>query len=307
MAFPGSGPIWFDGAFVPWEEAKIHVLSHVAHYGSGDFEGIRCYETPSGSSIFRLADHIRRMFDSARIYRMEIPYTVDEVMQACRQVVKTNNMKSAYLRPLAYRGYNTLGVDPSKCPVDVVVAAMNWGRYLGEEAITQGVDVCISSWNRMAPNTMPTMAKAGSNYMNSQLMKMEAMQDGYSEAIALDRNGYVSEGSGENVFVVRGQVLYTPMICHSILPGLTRDCMMTLIKEMGLQVVETAIPREMLYLADEIFFTGTAAEVSPIRSVDRMKIGSGRRGPITEKIQTRFFEYISGKCQDIYGWHDYIR
>lgn len=302
-----QGKIWMNGKLLPWMDAKIHVLSHVVSYGSSVFEGIRCYETPQGPSIFRLADHIRRMVDSARIYRMELPYSCEEIMAACRSVVKVNGLSSAYLRPVAYRGYNTLGVDPSKCPVDVAVATLNWGRYLGEEAITQGVDVCISSWHRMAPNTMPAMAKAGSNYMNSQLMKLEALQNGYVEAIALDIHGNVSEGSGENIFVVRDGVLYTPVFANSILPGITRQCVLTLIKELGLSVVETPLPREMLYIADEIFFTGTAAEVSPIRSVDRYKIGSGRRGPVTEKIQARYFEYISGKCPDVYGWHDFVR
>ncbi len=302
-----KGKLWMNGQLIPWMDAKIHVLSHVISYGSSVFEGIRCYETPQGPSIFRLRDHIRRLFDSARIYRIAVPFSQDEIMVACRQVIKVNQLQSGYLRPLVYRGYNTLGVDPSKCPVEVVVAALNWGRYLGEEAITQGVDICVSSWNRLAPNTMPSMAKAGSNYMNSQLMKMEAMANGYSEAIALDVNGNVSEGSGENVFLVRDGVLYTPLLANSILPGITRQCVMTLIREMGMEVVETVIPREMLYLADEIFFTGTAAEVSPVRSVDRYTVGAGRRGPITEKIQSRYFDHIYGKCQDRYGWHDFVR
>ncbi len=302
-----KGKLWMNGQLIPWMDAKIHVLSHVVSYGSSVFEGIRCYETPQGPSIFRLRDHIRRLFDSARIYRIAVPFSQDEIMVACRQVIKVNQLQSGYLRPLVYRGYNTLGVDPSKCPVEVVVAALNWGRYLGEEAITQGVDICVSSWNRLAPNTMPSMAKAGSNYMNSQLMKMEAMANGYSEAIALDVNGNVSEGSGENVFLVRDGVLYTPLLANSILPGITRQCVMTLIREMGMEVVETVIPREMLYLADEIFFTGTAAEVSPVRSVDHYTIGSGRRGPVTEKIQSRYFDHIYGKCQDRYGWHDFVR
>ena len=302
-----QGKIWLNGKLIPWMDAKIHVMSHVVSYGSSVFEGIRCYATPEGPSIFRLQAHMQRLIESGRIYRMELPYSLAELMAACRMVIKANNLSSAYLRPIAYRGYNTLGVDPSKCPLEVAVAALNWGRYLGEEAISEGVDVCVSSWNRLAANTMPSMAKAGANYMNSQLIKMEALTNGYTEGIALDVNGYISEGSGENVFIVRDGVLYTPLPANSILPGITRDCMMTLIKELDLKVVETVIPREMLYLADEIFFTGTAAEVSPIRSVDRYKIGSGRRGPITEKIQTRYFDYISGKCQDIYGWHDFVR
>jgi branched-chain amino acid aminotransferase len=302
-----QGKIWMNGKLIPWKEATIHVMSHVVSYGSSVFEGIRCYETPKGPSIFRLADHIRRMMDSARIYRMPIPYSQQDIMAACRSVIKENKLASAYLRPIAYRGYNTLGVDPVKCPVDVVIGALNWGRYLGEEAITQGVDVCVSSWNRLAPNTMPSMAKAGSNYMNSQLMKMEAISNGYTEAIALDRQGNVSEGSGENIFVIRDGVIYTPPLSNSILPGITRNCVLTIIRELQLQVVEQSIPREMLYIADEVFFTGTAAEVSPIRSIDRYPVGAGQRGPITEKIQSRYFQYIQGQCDDVYGWHDYIQ
>ncbi len=302
-----QGQLWMNGTLIPWKDATIHVMSHVVSYGSSVFEGIRCYNTPKGPSIFRLADHIRRMMDSARIYRMPIPYSQDEIMAACRNVIKVNQLRSAYLRPIAFRGYNTLGVDPVKCPVDVVIGALNWGRYLGEEAITQGVDVCVSSWNRLSANTMPSMAKAGSNYMNSQLMKMEAVTNGYTEAIALDSQGYVSEGSGENIFVIRDGVIHTPPLSNSILPGITRNCVLTIAEELKWPVKEQSIPREMLYIADEIFFTGTAAEVSPIRSIDRYPIGAGRRGPLTEKIQSRYFQYIAGECDDIYGWHDYVQ
>lgn len=302
-----QGQLWMNGTLIPWKDATIHVMSHVVSYGSSVFEGIRCYNTPKGPSIFRLADHIRRMMDSARIYRMPIPYSQDEIMAACRNVIKVNQLRSAYLRPIAFRGYNTLGVDPVKCPVDVVIGALNWGRYLGEEAIMQGVDVCVSSWNRLSANTMPSMAKAGSNYMNSQLMKMEAVTNGYTEAIALDSQGYVSEGSGENIFVIRDGVIHTPPLSNSILPGITRNCVLTIAEELKWPVKEQSIPREMLYIADEIFFTGTAAEVSPIRSIDRYPIGAGRRGPLTEKIQSRYFQYIAGECDDIYGWHDYVQ
>jgi len=302
-----QGKLWMNGTLIPWQDATIHVMSHVVIYGSSVFEGIRCYETPKGPSIFRLGDHIRRMMDSARIYRMPIPYSQEEIMAACRNVIKVNQLRSAYLRPIAFRGYNTLGVDPVKCPVDVVIGALNWGRYLGEEAITQGVDVCVSSWNRLSANTMPSMAKAGSNYMNSQLMKMEAVTNGYTEAIALDSQGYVSEGSGENIFVIRDGVIHTPPLSNSILPGITRNCVLTIAEELKLPVKEQSIPREMLYIADEIFFTGTAAEVSPIRSIDRYPIGAGKRGPLTEKIQSRYFQYIAGQCDDLYGWHDYIQ
>lgn len=302
-----QGKLWMNGTLIPWKDATIHVMSHVVSYGSSVFEGIRCYETPKGPSIFRLGDHIRRMVDSARIYRMPIPYSQEEIMAACRNVIKVNQLRSAYLRPIAFRGYNTLGVDPVKCPVDVVIGALNWGRYLGEEAITQGVDVCVSSWNRLSANTMPSMAKAGSNYMNSQLMKMEAVTNGYTEAIALDSHGYVSEGSGENIFVIRDGVIHTPPLSNSILPGITRNCVLTIAEEFKLPVKEQSIPREMLYIADEIFFTGTAAEVSPIRSIDRYPVGAGKRGPLTEKIQSRYFQYIAGQCDDIYGWHDYVQ
>jgi branched-chain amino acid aminotransferase len=301
-----QGKIWMNGKFVAWMDAKIHVMSHVVHYGTSVFEGMRCYKTPRGPSIFRLRDHIRRLFDSAKVYRMHIPFTMDEIIQACNETIRVNNFHSAYVRPVVYRGYHSLGVDPSKCPVDVAIGALNWGAYLGEEAINRGVDVGVSSWNRLAPNTMPSLAKAGSNYMSSQLIKLEAKEDGFAEGIGLDAFGYVSEGSGENVFIVRDGVIYTPSIGSSILVGITRNSILTIAKEFEIQVVETNIPREMLYLADEIFFTGTAAEVTPIKSVDRIPVGSGSRGPITEKIQRRYFDYVNGKCEDVYGWHDYI-
>jgi len=301
-----KGLIWMNGQFVAWADAKIHVMSHVLHYGSSVFEGMRCYETPAGPSIFRLVCHIRRLFDSAKIYRMPIPYSQDEIVSACKELISTNGFKSAYVRPLVFRGYHSLGVDPTHCPVDVVIAALNWGKYLGEEAITQGVDVCVSSWQRMAPNTMPALAKAGSNYMSSQLIKMEALSNGYSEGIGLDSFGHVSEGSGENLFVIRDNVIYTPPLHASILPGITRDSVFKIIEEFELRVVEMPIPREMLYIADELFFSGTAAEVTPIRSVDHIPVGQGRRGPITEKIQTRFFEIVNGTCEDRYGWHEVI-
>ena len=301
-----QGKIWMNGKFIAWMDAKIHVMSHVIHYGTSVFEGMRCYKTPKGSSIFRLRDHIRRLFDSAKVYRMHIPFATDEIVQACNETIRVNDFQSAYVRPLAYRGYHSLGVDPSKCPVEVAIGALNWGAYLGEEAISQGVDVGVSSWNRMAPNTMPSLAKAGSNYMNSQLIKLEAKEDGFTEGIGLDVFGYVSEGSGENIFVVRDGVMYTPSIGSGILSGITRNSVLAIAKEFDIKVVETNVPREMLYLADEIFFTGTAAEVTPIRSVDRIAVGSGSRGPITEKIQQRYFDYVNGNCEDIYGWHDYI-
>ncbi len=301
-----KGKIWFNGKFVDWKDANIHVMSHVIHYGTAVFEGLRCYETEQGAATFRLMDHMRRLLDSAKIYRMEIPYTQQELFDACQETVRINNMKSAYLRPIAFRGYNTLGVDPMPNPVEVVIGALSWGKYLGDEAINDGVDVRVSSWTRMAPNTFPAMAKCGANYMNSQLIKMEAMAEGYIEGIALDASGYVSEGSGENIFVIRDGKLITPPLGASVLPGLTRNCVITLANELGYEVIEQLVPRELLYIADEVFFTGSAAEVSPIRTIDKIKIGSGTRGPITQKIQRRFFDIIEGKAEDKYGWLTYV-
>jgi branched-chain amino acid aminotransferase len=298
--------IWFNGELVEWDKATIHVLSHVVHYGSSVFEGVRCYETPNGPAIFRLRDHTHRLFNSAKIYRMPMSYTEEHVNQACRDVITANRLHSGYLRPIAFRGYGTLGVDPSNCPVDVVVAAMNWGKYLGDEALEQGVDVGVSSWTRFAPNTLPAMAKAAANYMNSQLIKLEAAQHGYSEGIALDADGYVSEGSGENIFLVRDGKLITPPLTSSILPGITRDTIITLARKQGLTVVEERIPREALYIADEVFFTGTAAEVTPVRSVDGIQVGIGKRGPITEQLQRAFFGVIRGEIEDQWGWLDYV-
>ncbi len=297
--------IWFNGELVEWDKATIHVLSHVVHYGSSVFEGVRCYETPRGPAIFRLRDHTRRLFNSAKIYRMELPYTEAQINQAAHEVIAANKLRSAYLRPVAFRGYGQLGVDPRTCPVDVAIAAMNWGKYLGDEALEQGVDVGVSSWSRFAPNTLPAMAKAAANYMNSQLIKLEAAQHGYSEGIALDVDGYISEGSGENIFMVHNGQLVTPPLNSSVLPGITRDCIITLAREHGIVLVESRIPREALYLADELFFTGTAAEVTPIRSVDGIQIGAGKRGPITEQLQQAFFNVISGETADRWGWLEY--
>jgi branched-chain amino acid aminotransferase len=299
--------IWFNGELVPWDKAQIHVLSHVVHYGSSVFEGVRCYTTPQGPAIFRLKEHTRRLFDSAKIYRMPMPFTQDVINDACKDVVSANKLESAYLRPVAFRGYGELGVDPRPCPVDVVIAALNWGRYLGEEALEQGVDVGISSWTRMAPNTLPAMAKAGGNYLNSQLVRLEAAQHGYSEGIVLDTQGFVSEGSGENVFLIRDGKVFTPPLSASVLPGITRDTAITLARNLNIEVVEAQLPRESLYIADELFFTGTAAEVTPVRSVDGIQVGAGRRGPITEKIQSAFFDLISGELPDRWGWLDHVR
>lgn len=302
MAFDESGKIWINGSFVNWNDANIHVLSHVVHYGTSVFEGIRCYNTKSGPAVFRLRDHAQRLLNSAKIYRIDIPYTVDELSEAIIETIQINELKECYIRPIAYRGYGELGVYPMNCPVDTVIAVWPWGKYLGEEAIEQGVDVGISSWRRMAPDTMPNMAKAGSNYMNSQLAKMESIINGYDEGIMLDYQGMVSEGSGENIFVVIDGVLHTPPVSSSLLLGFTRDTVITLAEEMGLEVKEEQIPREMLYIADEIFMTGTAAEVTPVRSIDKIVIGKGSRGEITKKIQDAFFAIVDGTVEDNHHW-----
>lgn len=297
--------IWFNGELVEWDKATVHVMAHVIHYGTSFFEGIRCYETPQGPAIFRLTPHMQRLFDSAKIYRTVIPYTLDQLVAAVKETVRANRLRSGYIRPVVFRGYGEIGVNPLNNPVEVAIATIEWGKYLGAEAMEQGVDVCISSWNRFAPNTMPALAKAGGNYMNSQLIKMEAITNGYAEGIALDADGHISEGSGENLFLVRNGIVYTPPLTSSILSGITRDTVMTLLRDMGVEVREQILPREMLYLADELFFTGTAAEVTPIRSVDRIPVGSGRRGPITAAVQEAFFGIVQGERPDRYGWLEY--
>ncbi|MEW5765429.1 MAG: branched-chain amino acid transaminase [Acidobacteriota bacterium] len=295
--------IWMNGKFVPWNEAHIHVLSHVIHYGSSVFEGIRCYETPKGPRVLRLKDHIQRLYHSAKVYRMEIPYSLEEYCEVCLEVIRRNGMQKCYIRPVVFRGYGDVGVNPLPCPVDTAVAVWDWGAYLGPEALAKGVDVCVSTWNRPSPNSLPAMAKCAANYMNGQLIKMEAILSGFAEGIALDVNGYVSEGSGENIFLVRNSTVYTPSLGHAVLPGITRDGVLTILaKEMKMEVRHQAVPREMLYLADEIFFTGTAAEITPIASVDRIPVGKGQRGPITEAVQKRYLEIVQGKAEDIYGW-----
>lgn len=295
--------IWHNGRFIRWEEATIHVLSHVVSYGTSVFEGIRCYATPSGPAVFRLREHVRRLVDSAKIYRMEnLGFSAAQLADAMLEVVRVNKMDSCYIRPIVIRGYGEMGVNPLKNPIEVYIACWSWGKYLGEEALAEGVDVCVSSWTRIAPNTLPALAKAGANYMNSQLVKMEALANGYSEGIALDANGYVSEGSGENIFVVRDGKIHTPPLGASVLPGITRDSVLTLARELGIPLVETIIPREMLYIADEVFFSGTAAEITPIRSIDRIPIGKGRRGPVAEKLQKEFFAVINGTRKDQHGW-----
>lgn len=294
--------IWHNGRFIAWDQATIHVLSHVVSYGSSVFEGIRCYETATGPAIFRLREHTRRLLDSAKIYRMPVNFSVEQLMEAQIELVRVNRLRSCYIRPIALRGYGGVGVMPANNPTEIFLACWEWGKYLGPEALAEGVDVCISSWTRIAPNTLPALAKAGANYMNSQLIRMEAHINGYAEGIALDASGCVSEGSGENLFVVRDGKIHTPPLASSVLPGITRDTVVTLARDLGIPIVETVIPRELLYIADEAFFTGTAAEVTPIRSVDKVQVGSGRRGPITEQLQKAFFAIVEGNAADKYGW-----
>jgi branched-chain amino acid aminotransferase len=298
----GAGKIWMDGKMVPWAEATINVMSHVVHYGSSVFEGIRCYETPSGPAVFRLRDHMRRLYDSAKIYRMPIPFTIEQLESAVLETVRANNLKSCYIRPIVYRGYGQMGVNPLQCPVNCTVAAWSWGKYLGEDAMEKGVSVRVSSWQRAAPNTFPSLAKAGGNYLNSQLIRMEATQDGYEEGIALDHSGFVSEGSGENIFLVRGGVIYTPPSSSSILPGITRHCVFQLARDAKIRIHQQVIPREALYIADEVFFSGTAAEITPVSRIDNIPIGDGKRGPVTEKIQSEFFRIVNGVAPDRHGW-----
>jgi branched-chain amino acid aminotransferase len=294
--------VWHNGKFIKWEAATIHVISHVVHYGSSVFEGMRTYDTHLGPAIFRLYDHMERMINSAKIYRMPLPYSVENLCQACIDTVKKNGFGACYVRPFAFRGSGEMGVNPLNNPIETYVAAWEWGKYLGAEALENGVDVCISSWNRFAPNTLPALSKAGANYMNSQLIKMEALQNGYVEGIALDRYGYISEGSGENIFVISKGIIYTPPRISSILPGLTRDTIMTFARELGYTIKEESIPRESLYIADEIFFTGTAAEVTPVRSVDKIIVGNGKRGEITAKLQQEFFNIFNGKHKIPEDW-----
>ncbi|HYE58969.1 MAG TPA: branched-chain amino acid transaminase [Rhodothermales bacterium] len=297
--------IWFNGRLVPFEEATVHVLSHVLHYGSSVFEGIRCYHTARGSAVFRLREHMRRLVDSAKIHRMEVPYSLDELDGAVLDTVAASGMEACYIRPLVFRGYGRMGVNPLHNPVETVVAVWDWGTYLGAEALEEGVDVHVASWQRYAPNTIPALAKAGGNYLNASLVKMEAVLNGYAEGIMLNVDGYVAEGSGENLFVVRDGVLYTAPTNLSILPGITRDSVITLARELGLEVREAHIPREALYIADELFFTGTAAEITPIRSVDKYTIGSGRRGPITAQLQEAFDRVIR-EGEDSHGWLTFV-
>lgn len=294
-----SPEVWCDGKFVPWNDARIHVMSHVVNYGSSVFEGIRCYKTEQGPAVFRLREHMRRLLNSAKIYRMNTELTVDELVEASLEVVRRGDFDQCYLRPVLFRSLDeerpSFGVNPFPNPLTCYIAAWDWGKYLGEEALEAGVDVCVSSWTRITSNTLPPMAKAGANYMNSQLIKMEAILNGFTEGIALDDRGYISEGSGENLFAVNNGKLLTPPLASSVLPGITRDSVLEIAREMGIEIVETAMQRAALYLADELFFSGTAAEITPIRSVDHIKIGSGKRGEITHRLQEEFFKITEGK------------
>ena len=307
MAMPQKGHIWMNGTLVPWSDATIHIGSHVIHYGSAVFEGIRCYDTTEGPAVFRLDAHTERLYNSARIYRMDVPIPPAEFNRAVLETITANKMDACYIRPIVYRGYGMLGVNPFPCPVDMAIMVMDWGKYLGPEALEKGVDVRVSSWTRIAPNTLPVMAKTSANYMNSQLMKMEAIKDGYAEGIALDAEGFLSEGSGENLFLVSKGTLITPPLVSSVLPGITRDTVITLARRQGLKVHESRLLRESLYIADEVFLTGTAAEITPVRSVDKIVIGKGARGPVTEALQKAFFDVIECRVPDEFGWLTFVR
>ena len=296
--------IWMNGETIPWDQAKVHVFTHALHYGSSAFEGIRAYKTTRGPAIFRGPEHYRRLHDSSKMMRLPLEYSVEELIEVTKSLIRANKQDSCYIRPIVFRGYENLGVDGRKCPVEVVVATVPWGAYLGPEALEQGVDVAVSSWRRMPSGVFTPMGKIGGQYVNSQYVAMEAHDLGYNEGISLDIHGYVSEGSGENLFLVRDGVIFTPPMSASILGGITRDCAMTIARDLGYEVREATLTREMLYIADELFFTGTAAEVTPIRSVDRIQIGSGSRGPITKAIQEQFFGITSGELEDKYGWLD---
>jgi branched-chain amino acid aminotransferase len=301
MAIQKTEKIWHNGKLIAWDDATIHVMSHVIHYGSSVFEGVRCYAPPSGPAIFRAQEHAQRLLDSAKVYRIDVDFTRDDIVKAMSDVVANNGVWPCYLRPVVLRGYGEAGVNPFNSPTEVYVVNYPWGKYLGSDA-EQGCDVCVSSWTRLAPNTLPAMAKAGANYMNSQLIKMEAIVNGYAEGIALDVNGFVSEGSGENIFIVRNGVLQTAPLGNSVLPGITRDSVLQIARDLNIPVAEQMIPREMLYLADEAFFSGTAAEVTPIRSVDKITVGKGVMGPITKAIQKEFYAIVKGEKADRHHW-----
>lgn len=297
--------VWRNGKIINWNDAQVHVASHVIHYGSGVFEGIRCYQTKNGPAIFRLTEHVARLINSAKIYRMDTGYSADQLQQAMVDLIRLNDAQHAYIRPVVFRGFGDAGVNPMNNPVETFILTWRWGKYLGHEALAEGIDVCVSSWNRLAPNTLPAMAKASANYMNSQLIKMEALVNGYTEGIGLDSVGNVSEGSGENVFIVRDGVVYTPPLANAGLAGITRQSVITLARELDFPLSEEPLPRESLYIADEVFFTGTAAEITPIRSVDRITVGNGKPGPVTLALQARLLSIAHGEAEDRHGWLTY--
>lgn len=302
MPILATEKIWHNGTLIPWDDAQLHIMSHVVNYGSSVFEGIRCYKTAGVPVIFRLREHIERLHDSAKIYRFEFEYSLDQLCDATCRLVAVNGIWPCYIRPIVLRGYGEAGVDPTHAPTEIYICNYPWGKYLGKGNITDGVDACVSSWARIAPNTMPAMAKAGANYMNSQLIKMEAVVNGYVEGIALDVNGYVSEASGANLFILRKGKLMTPPLASSVLPGITRDAVLKLAEDIGVPVVEQMIPREMLYVADEVFFCGTASEITPIRSIDKIAINRGITGPVTLALQHEFYGIVDGTTPDRHGW-----
>jgi branched-chain amino acid aminotransferase len=299
--------IWRDGTFIDWKDANIHVLSHSVQFGSAVFEGIRCYATPKGPAIFRLREHLKRMLNSCKIYRMPVPYTIDELVEANRELVRRNGVEACYLRPMVLRGYGAAGMVPFDSPIEVYLPCWPWGAYLGADALEKGVDACVASWHRVAPNTIPAMAKIAGNYLGGQLIKMEALANGYDEAIALGPDGMVSEGSGQNVFVVDGGVLYTPPIDGTLLPGITRSTVIALAEELGIKVVVGGLSREVLYTCDELFVCGTASEITPVRSVDKLPVGDGKVGPITKKLQSLFLDIVNGRVEDTRGWLTYVK
>ena len=302
MAFPGTGTIWMNGTMVPWKDATIHVASHALHYGTGVFEGLRAYDSRNGTNVFRLEPHMRRMMDSCRVYRMEPKWSQPELERAVIDTVRVNGFKSCYIRPLIWRGYDSLTLNPMPCPVEAAVIVWEWSQMMGAEALEKGINVGVSSWTRLAPNTLPALAKGTANYANSALIKMQAALDGYDDAVALDESGLLSEGSGQNLFLVRDGVIYTPSLASSVLQGITRESVLTIARDLGYEVREVSIPREFIYLADEAFFCGTAVEVTPIRTFDKITVGGGQKGPVTDAIQKRFFGIIRGDLPDTHGW-----
>ena len=307
MTIPETQWIWKNGSFIPFADAHVHILSHSVQFGSAAFEGIRCYSTPKGSAIFRLREHLQRLVHSCHIYRTELPYTIDALVEACRAVVVKNDLKACYIRPMVVRGLGAISMVPYDSPIEVYVPCWPWGAYLGEEALAAGVDACVSTWNRMAPNTVPSLAKLAGNYLSGQLIKMEAMANGYSEGIGLGPGGMVSEGAGQNVFLVQNGALVTTPLDGTVLGGITRASIISIAQREGIPVREMVIPREMLYTADELFFTGTAVELTPVRSVDRIRVGAGKPGPVTLRVQKAFLDIVHGRAEDTFGWLTYVR